>query len=400
MLFKRIMKKMKPIQTGLDRVREGYWKKLKGYRLGLLANQASIDSSLNGAKDVISRLLPGQLKALFGPQHGFGGEDQDNMVETDHAFDRELNIPVFSLYADKREPLPHMLEMLDILIIDLQDVGTRVYTFASTMLSCLKAAARAGKKVIVLDRPNPLGGEVLEGNLLQPELYSFVGPYSLPMRHGLTMGEMALIFNEVFELGCDLTIIAMHGWRREMLWNETGLKWIMTSPNMPLPETTYVYPGQVIWEGTNLSEGRGTCRPFEIFGAPYLVPESVKRALEPEANAGCLLQEYSFLPTFQKWKGEPCKGFMLHIIDPHIYRPYFTSIALLKALMEIHGKDFKWKEPPYEYELEKKPIDLIIGDTSLRQDLESGIPLSRIKETWIAGLESYSQWRGAYLLYS
>ena len=391
---------MSTVLTGLDRLREGHWKKLKGYRLGLLANQASLDSRLNTARDIITQLFPCQLKALFGPQHGFGGEDQDNMVETGHFFDRVLKIPVFSLYGETRELLPHMLEMIDILIIDLQDVGTRVYTFASTMLNCLKAAARGGKKVLVLDRPNPLGGEIVEGNLLRPELYSFVGPYSLPMRHGLTMGEMALIFNHVFELGCDLEIIPMLGWLRKMLWEETGLRWVMPSPNMPLPETAYVYPGQVIWEGTNLSEGRGTCRPFEIFGAPYLDTVAINRALDPEATEGCHLQEYSFRPTFHKWGGEICRGFMIHALDSHIFRPYFTSIAMLKAVMEIHQREFEWKETPYEYEYKKKPIDLIMGDSSLSHNLESGAPLSLIKEKWSADLESFIQWRGPYLLYS
>jgi len=395
-----ILRKMEHVQTGLDRIRKGLWKKLKGYKLGLLANQASLDSRFNGAKEVISRLLPGQLTALFGPQHGYGGEDQDNMVETDHTHDNALGIPVFSLYAEKRKPLPHMLEGVDILIIDLQDVGTRVYTFASTMLNCLKAAGKAGKKIMVLDRPNPLGGEILEGNLLHPELYSFVGPYRFPMRHGLTMGEMALVFNKKFRLDCDLEIIAMHGWRREMLWDKTGLKWMMPSPNMPFLETAYVYPGQVIWEGTNLSEGRGTCRPFEIFGAPYLDPKSIKEVIEPEATRSCFLQEYSFRPTFQKWKGELCKGFMLHVIDPHTYRPYLTSVALLNAIMEIHKKDFRWKNPPYEYERERKPIDLILGDTALRKDLESGTPISRITQNWVADIESFSQWRRPYLLYA
>ena len=393
-------RKMEHVQTGLDRIRIGLWKKLKGVKLGLLANQASLDSRFNGAKEVITRLLPGQLTALFGPQHGYGGEDQDNMVETDHAHDNALKIPVFSLYAEEREPLPHMLERVDILIIDLQDVGTRVYTFASTLLNCLKASGKAGKKVMVLDRPNPLGGKILEGNLLHPNLYSFVGPYRFPMRHGLTMGEMALVFNKKFRLGCDLEIIAMHGWRREMLWDKTGLKWMMPSPNMPLIETAYVYPGQVIWEGTNLSEGRGTCRPFEIFGAPYLDPKSIKDVIEPEATNGCFLQEYSFRPTFQKWEGELCKGFMLHVIDPHMYRPYFTSIALLKAILDIHGKDFRWKNPPYEYERERMPIDLILGDTALRQYLESGASISRITQNWVADLESFSQWRKPYLIYA
>jgi uncharacterized protein YbbC (DUF1343 family) len=267
------------------------------------------------------------------------------------------------------------------------------------MLNCLRAAARHGKKVLALDRPNPLGGEVVEGNLLRPELYSFVGPYSLPMRHGLTMGEMARVFNHVFAVDCDLEIISMHGWRREMLWNETGLRWAMPSTNMPFPETAGVYPGQVIWEGTNISEGRGTCRPFEIFGAPYLDTEAIKRVLDPAATEGCYLQEYSFRPTFHKWKRELCHGFMIHVLDPHIYRPYFTSLALLKAIMETHQQDFEWKEPPYEYEHKKKPIDLILGDSSLRRELKSGVSLSLIKEKWQADLESFVQWRKPYLLY-
>ena len=391
---------MKRVLTGLDRLSIEYWKKLKGRRLGLLANQASLDSRLDTARDVISKLLPGQLKALFGPQHGYGGEDQDNMIETIHSADRTLGIPVFSLYADKREPRPHMLEIIDMLIIDLQDVGTRVYTFASTMLNCLKAAARDNKKVLVLDRPNPLGGKAVEGPLLKPELYSFVGPYSIPMRHGLTMGEMARIFNRVFELGCDLEVLSMEGWRREILWDKTGLKWHMPSPNMPLFETALVYPGQVLWEGTNLSEGRGTSRPFEIFGAPYLDTDSIKRALVPEAVAGCHLQDYSFRPTFNKWEGELCRGFMIHITDPHVYRSCYMTTDVLRAVMEIHGESFRWKEPPYEYEHKKTPIDIIVGDSSFRRDLESGVPVSIMAEKWLADLESYIQWREPFLLYS
>jgi len=389
----------KPVLTGLDRIREGEWKRLKGYRLGLLANQASLDGKLNTAGEIIDRLLPGQLKALFGPQHGYGGEDQDDMVETAHSHDNSLNIPVLSLYSDTREPLPDMFEKIDMLIIDLQDVGTRVYTFASTMLNCLKAAAEQGKRVLVLDRPNPLGGEVVEGNLLRPEFYSFVGPYSLPMRHGLTMGEMALIFNNVFGLDCDLEIMSMEGWRREMLWHETGLRWTMPSPNMPFPETAFVYPGQVVWEGTNLSEGRGTCRPFEIFGAPFLDTKAVKQALEPEFIGGCYLQEYLFRPTFHKWENRLCRGFMIHVLDPHVYRPYFTSIALLSAVMDIHRDDFEWKQPPYEYEYKKKPIDMIMGDPSLRHDLKAGASLSLIKEKWLADLESFVSWRRPSLIY-
>ena len=228
---------MSGIITGLDRLELEGHPGLEGRRLGLLANQASLNRRLESARDVLSRLYPGQLKALFGPQHGFGGEDQDNMVETPHAHDAGLKIPVFSLYAESRVPSAAMFELIDTLVVDLQDVGTRVYTFSSTMLGCLRAAARYGKAVVVLDRPNPIGGDRVEGNLLEPELFSFVGPCSLPMRHGLTMGELALAFNQIFGLGCRIDVLSLKGWERTMLWNSTGLRWTMPSPNMPLPET-------------------------------------------------------------------------------------------------------------------------------------------------------------------
>ncbi len=380
----------------MDVLRDEYWKKLKGYRLGLLCNQASLDSRLRPAEALISELLPGQLKALFGPQHGHGGEDQDNMVETDHSFDLRLNLPVFSLYSRVREPLPHMLDLIDMLLIDLQDVGTRVYTFASTMLGCLRACARAGKKVVILDRPNPLGGEIVEGNLLRSDLYSFVGSYSLPMRHGLTIGELARIFAHVFQLPCDLDIVPMKGWHRNMIWQETGLRWLSPSPNMPLPETAQVYPGQVLWEGTNLSEGRGTCRPFETFGAPFLDVPSIFHRLSMRDTKGCLLQEISFRPTFHKWQGEICHGFMIHIMDHRLYRPYACSLALLKIVLSLNRTHFKWKEPPYEYEHEKPPIDLILGNSSLREALEKE---EDFQGTWDDELREYVEWREPYLIY-
>lgn len=391
---------MTSVLTGLDRLRAGQWKPSKGERLGLLANQASVDHRLTPAREVVSRLFPGQLKALFGPQHGYGGEDQDNMVETPHSYDDALKIPVFSLYAESREPSATMFDRIDTLIIDLQDVGTRVYTFASTMLNCLRAAAQFEKRVVVLDRPNPVGGNVVEGNLLEPELYSFVGPYRLPMRHGLTMGEMARLFTHALALDCNIEVVPMQGWHRQMLWKDTGLRWVMPSPNMPFPDTASVYPGQVIWEGTLLSEGRGTCRPFEIFGAPYLDTKTIQQRLSPDATAGCHLQEYLFRPTFHKWAGSLCHGFMIHVLDPRAYQPYYTSLSLLKAVMEIHPRDFEWKQPPYEYELKKKPIDLIMGSVSLRRGLESNESLSVMREAWLADLESYVRWRRPYLLYS
>jgi uncharacterized protein YbbC (DUF1343 family) len=391
---------MKSVLTGIDRVAAEQWRPMKSERLGLLANQASVDSRLTTTREIISHLFPGQLKALFGPQHGYGGEDQDNMVETPHSREETLRIPVFSLYAESRDPTSAMFDLLDTLIIDLQDVGARIYTFASTLLNCMKAAARYGKRVVVLDRPNPLGGDVVEGNLLEPELYSFVGPYRIPMRHGLTMGELARVFNHEFVLNCDLTVIPMEGWRRQMLWSDTGLRWVMPSPNMPFPDTATVYPGQVIWEGTHLSEGRGTCRPFEIFGTPYLDTKAIRQRLPPNALAGCCLQEYLFRPTFHKWAGSLCRGFMIHVLDPHAYQPYYTSLSLLKAILEIHPREFEWKEPPYEYEFKKMPIDLIMGSLSLRRGLESGTSLPLIREGWLRELRSYVQWRKPYLLYA
>lgn len=390
---------MNKVLTGLDVLREEYWEKLKGYNLGLLSNQASLDCYLTPAKYVIAQKLPGKIKVLFGPQHGHGGEDQDNMIETDHSYEDELNIPIFSLYNQGRMPDPEMLRMIDILIIDLQDVGTRVYTFASTMLNCLRMAAKIGKKIIILDRPNPLGGVSIEGNLLEEEFFSFVGPYTLPMKHALTMGEMAIIFNKRLGIEAEMEIVPLKGWTREMNWTQTGLRWVMPSPNMPFYETARVYPGQVIWEGTNISEGRGTCRPFEIFGAPFIHTKAIREALKPLMFQGCSLQDYLFRPTFNKWHGQLCKGFMIHVVDNKKYNAYLTSLSLLKAIMEIHSDQFQWKEPPYEYEYEKKPIDVILGTQEIRKELRSGKDILAIRNNWLGHLKAYKAWRKPFLLY-
>lgn len=390
---------MRPIKTGLDRFGESEWKRFNGARLGLLSNQASVDNHLKPAREVILERLPDGLKVLFGPQHGYGGADQDNMVETDHEVDPHSGIPIYSLYSETREPLAKMFELTDILIIDLQDVGTRVYTFSSTMLNCLKACSRFNKKVVILDRPNPLNGERVEGNLLKPEFFSFVGPYSLPMRHGLTMAEMALLFKAVYQLDLELEVIPMEGWYRHMSWRETGLRWIMPSPNMPLPETAAVYPGQIIWEGTNLSEGRGTCRPFEIFGAPFIDPRKLKKSLDPESFAGCYLQEITFKPTFHKWSGHLCRGFMIHILDSKDYCPYFTSISLLREIIRLYGDYFQWKAPPYEYEYERLPIDLILGNDGLRKSIEKGQDMEIIEEKYFNQADDFLEKQKAFLIY-
>jgi uncharacterized protein YbbC (DUF1343 family) len=267
------------------------------------------------------------------------------------------------------------------------------------MLNCLKAAKKHSKKVVILDRPNPIGGEIIEGNLLSPELFSFVGPFSMPMRHGMTMGELAILFNREFSIGCDLEIIKMKGWKRTMFWEDTALTWAVPSPNMPLPETAYVYPGQVIWEGTNISEGRGTCRPFEIFGAPFLDTHQVKRNMPSNFLRGCILREISFKPTFNKWHDQICRGFMIHIHDMKVFRSYETAVALLRTIMEVHQDDIKWKDPPYEYEYEKLPIDLILGNTDLRKAIEKGEDINRINDMWLSKMGYFVELRKQYLLY-
>jgi uncharacterized protein YbbC (DUF1343 family) len=390
---------MARIATGLDQLREKFWRDLRGQSLGLLANQASVDHNLASAKTVIASLLPGQLKMLFGPQHGFRGEDQDNMIETADHVDPELGIPAVSLYGNEADRLSPFLDAIDILVIDLQDVGTRVYTFIATMLSCLQQASKAGKRVVVLDRPNPLGGAIVEGHLLRPEFYSLVGPFPLPMRHGMTMGELACLFQDAFNIDCELAVIRLKGWSRHMLWRDTRLPWVMPSPNMPLPETAQVYPGQVIWEGTNISEGRGTCRPFEIFGAPFINPSAIKRQLKPEDTEGCHLQEYWFRPSFNKWQNELCGGFMIHLLNPHLFRPYGTTLALLKTIREAYPGEFAWRNPPYEYDFERLPIDLILGDSSIRIALEEGKGSRELINSCSEELQYFLELRKPFLMY-
>ncbi len=390
---------MTGISTGLDTFREAGWKRFRRARLGLLCNQASVDRGLRPAAGIVAEALPGRLRAVFGPQHGYGGEDQDNMVETDHSRHPELDVPIFSLYSDQREPAAGMLELIDVLLVDLQDVGTRVYTFPSTLLNCMRAAAASGRRVAVLDRPNPIGGRVVEGNILAPDMHSFVGPARLPMRHGMTMGELALFFKDTLGIDVDLEVIPMVGWRRGMSWKDTRLRWIMPSPNMPGPETALVYPGQVLWEGTNVSEGRGTCRPFEIFGAPFLRPERVLSMTPDEALKGAFFQPFSFRPTFHKWAERICRGFLIHVLDAESFQPYLASLALLWAILRDAGNEFEWRHPPYEYETERMPIDLILGSRDIRRALEKGKSPLAVRDEWREELAEFKAWRKAYLIY-
>lgn len=366
--------------------------------LGLLCNPASLNRDFIHARDLLHQSFPGRLQALFSPQHGFFAEKQDNMIESDHLGDPVLGIPVFSLYGETREPTAGMLENIDVLLIDLQDAGTRVYTFIYTMSYCMEAAKKFGKKIVILDRPNPIGGLQTEGNCLASEYQSFVGRYPIPMRHGLTMGELALLFNAEFGIACDLEVIPMKGWKRHMYFRDTGLPWIAPSPNLPTPESAMVYPGQVIWEGTNISEGRGTCQPFEIFGAPFLDTDAILKDMKGKMP-GALLRPLVFEPTSNKWAGQPCRGFQIHVTDPEQYRPCLLSLRLLQSIIRHHPSDFQWKQPPYEYEFEKLPTDLILGSRKIRERIERMDSLDDIAEEWREEMEEFRTLSRKYHIY-
>lgn len=390
---------MATVTTGLEQLSAAPPDYLRGKRIALLCNVASVDHHLVHARQLLHSCFGDRLVQLFSPQHGLFAEKQDNMIESDHRTDPLLGIPVFSLYSKSREPSQEMFDDIDVILIDLQDVGTRVYTFIYTMSYCMEAASRFGKKVVVLDRPNPIGGDAIEGNCLREEWRSFVGRYPLPMRHGMTIGELAMMFNRTYGIGCDLEVIPMMGWRRNTTFEQTGLPWVAPSPNLPSPTSALVYPGQVIWEGTNVSEGRGTTQPFELFGAPFIAPAAILDEMGGRDLPGAILRATEFEPTANKWQGEPCHGFQIHVTDPLRYRPYATSLALLQAIVKCHGEAFQWKSPPYEYEYERMPIDLILGDKKLRRDLEQMVPIADLETSWADELDRYDAIRQDYFLY-
>jgi len=390
---------------------------------------ASVTSRYVSSRQVIVDLYGRKsLRALFGPQHGIAGEKQDNMIESRHGADAGLGIPVHSLYSETRSPTPAMLQDIDVLLVDLQDVGTRVYTFEWTTALALEACAEMGREVVVLDRPNPLGGLMLEGNLIRPGYTSFVGLYPVPMRHALTLGELAALVNA--RLGratasglppestgaarpagradgvgwrcpgrCQLTVVPMNGWSRDMLFRDTGLPWVLPSPNMPTFDTAVVYPGQVLLEGTNLSEGRGTTRPFEIFGAPWLDPGAVRRRFEKRRLPGLILRDHDFEPTFHKWSRQVCQGFQIQVTDVETFRPYATTLALLQDIIATHRDRFEWKQPPYEYVTDRLPIDVLTGDPAVRAALESGGDLREMTRGWRKEIAAFERECRAFRLY-
>lgn len=374
--------------------------RLDGARVGLLANPSSVDAHFVHAVEQVTAADGVTLVALFGPQHGFHATLQDNMVETPHGEDPRRRIPVHSLYSDTREPTDAMLDGLDVIVVDLQDVGTRVYTFIYTMAYCLKAAARRSLPVIVCDRPNPIGGRTVEGPVLQPGYESFVGLFPIALRHGLTIAELATLFNVQFGLNAPLEVVTMEGWQRGDWWDQTGLPWIMPSPNMPTLESAVVYPGMVLVEGTLLSEGRGTTRPFELVGAPGIDAERLTTGLNALALPGVHFRPAYFEPTFQKHARVTCGGCQLHVTGRDAFRPVDAAIALLCAFRDaIPDRTMPWRPPPYEYERDKMPIDILSGSDGLRRAVDAGASPLEISVTCRLDARSFDGLRAPSLLY-
>src|SRR5689334_7549645 len=387
------------IKLGLERLLDDRIASVKNARVGLVCNQASVDNSFQHAADLLFDHPAINLTTLFGPQHGIRGDVQDNMIETGHARDRRTGLPIYSLYSETREPTDEMLNDVDVMLVDLQGVGCRIYTFAYTMANCMRVAARLGKKVVVCDRPNPIGGEQVAGNVTEAGHESFVGQYLLPTRHGMTMGELARLFNDHFGIGCELEVVELGGWSRDLWYGDTDGPWVLPSPNIPTPNSCKVFPGTVHLEGTQMSEGRGTTRPFELVGAPYVEADQYASELMKLNLPGVLFRASVFMPTFQKHGGKACGGVQIHVTDREAFEPVQTGIAIVKTAYDMYPNDFRWKDPPYEYEYTRNPFDVISGTTKLREQIERGDSLEAIVDSWQPRLDEFRAVRQSYLLY-
>ncbi len=351
------------------------------FRWGLLLNQASITRDGSLACDAIQAAYPNKLAALFSPQHGIWGEEQANMIETGHATYAPLQLPVYSLYSETRRPTDWMLKDVDALLVDLQDVGTRVYTFIWTVVNCLHSCAELGKQLVILDRPNPIGGLRVSGKRLDLDYRSFVGLADIPMQHGLTIGELTKWYAARHGLGKSLTIVPMLGWKRKYSYADCKRPWILPSPNMPTYRTTCVYPGGVLLEGTNLSEGRGTTIPFEVVGAPYIDDEvKLATALNHLQLDGVRFRPTRFRPTFDKWRGASCRGVHIDVTDETAFDSYRSTLHILHLCRRLYPKSFEWLPPPYEYEQIKMPIDILTGSSLVREAIDQQCRLEVLDE--------------------
>ncbi len=386
------------VRSGLSELLAGARPELYKAKLGVIAHPASVGPDLTPTADAL-RASGFNVHALFGPQHGVRGEKQDNMIASASFTDMRLGIPVHSLYGAVRQPTPEMLRGLDAVVFDLQDVGVRVYTFAWTMTLAMGACREAGVRFVVLDRPNPINGMTREGPVLRTGFESFVGLHPLPLRHGLTLGEVARLANDRFGIGCELDVVPCEAWSRSSWFDETGLPFVSPSPNLPTLDSCTVYPGMVLLEGTNLSEGRGTTRPFELFGAPFLEPYELTRQLDRHSLPGVKFRPCHFEPAFQKHAGQLCGGAQLHIVDRTVFRPVEAAVAVLHTVRQLAPSEFAWRSPPYEYEEEKPPIDILWGSEALRAATESCVPPHEIMRQANADLVGFEEVIGPYLLY-
>ena len=388
------------IAFGIDLFFEKEWKRFRGERLGILCNQASVDHKLRHIRELaLDPKKKLKVGCFLGPQQGIYGEKQDNMIESEDFTDPISHLPIYSLYGKTRIPTPEMMKHFEVLIVDLQDIGSRVYTFMYTLANCMRKAKEFGKKVVVLDRPNPVGGIQIEGNCLDPAFSSFVGQFPICVRHGMTMGELATLFNQEYQIGCELEIIKLKGWQRNKDADQWKREWIPITPNVPNTQSVQLFSGSVFFEGTHLSEGRGTTRPFEYIGAPYIDADKLAKQMNGKRLPGVYFRANYFQPCYQKWSGEVCGGVQIHIIDKKRMNSFQTGLTLLKEIRDSYPDQFKWKSPPYEYEEKLMPIDLIAGTDRVRKLIDKGEDLSSFLKEVKEELTSFQKIRRHYLLY-
>ncbi|VDG89711.1 Uncharacterized protein conserved in bacteria [Lysinibacillus sphaericus] len=373
---------------GAEMLMKNEKKLLKGKRVGLITNPTGVDQNLNSVVDLLNNDPDIQLAALYGPEHGVRGDAQAGQY-VDYYIDEVTGLPVYSLYGKTRKPTPEMLENIDVLVFDIQDVGTRFYTYIYTMALAMEAAQEKGIPFIVLDRPNPLGGKKVEGPVLDPEFASFVGQYAIPLRHGMTVGELAKLFNKEFDIGSDLTVVKMKGWKRNAYFDETGLQFVMPSPNMPTLETALAYPGAALIEGTNVSEGRGTTKPFELIGAPFISSPELVTRLNQLDLPGVTFRAASFTPTFSKHSGKLSHGVQIHITDRNKYEPVETGLHIVKTIKDL-----------YPEQVQLTPFfDNLIGNGWIRPAIENGMTVEEMESRWKKDLREFEKVRKKYLMY-
>lgn len=378
--------------TGLESVLIDFPSELKGKNIGILCHASSITRSYEHISEIFFRRKDCRLTALFGPQHGIHGQTQDNMIEWQSQKHRVFDIPLYSLYGNNRKPTPDMLEGIDIFMIDLQDVGARLYTYIWTVKLCMEACAEAGIPVWLLDRPNPVGRLPFDGPVLKKEFFTFVGGASIPLCHKMTIGEMATWLKEKYYPACELKVVRLRNWQRNSLFSDTGLPWVLPSPNIPTLQSAVVYPGTVLIEALNLSEGRGTTIPFELFGAPFIEPEKLKKNLDSRAIGGCVFRNHDYIPTFHKFKGELCYGMQIHITDITKFKPVETTLDIFEAILQTSRKgSLQFKQPPYEYEYKLMPFDILSGDSGMRETLLAGKDIRIEKQRWRSEIKVFEK---------